>query len=147
MKSKQRRIWNPSKEGFWNPCKEYFWNPKKDAKMQAKKDFEIHAMKTFEIQRRMLKSMQRRIWNPSKEGFWNPCKEDFWNLHLVPPSGAKFNLFNLRRLEQSWDKRFSTRHEKNGWRCHAAFMIFAIDWYEEPFNFSIYQNLWYVKEN
>ena len=47
LKSKQRRIWNPSKGGF---------------EIQAKKD---------------LKSKQRRIWNPSKEGFEIQAKKYF----------------------------------------------------------------------
>ena len=48
LKSKQRRIWNPSKEGF---------------EIQAKKDFEIHAKKTFEIHALPLRFTNLRFTN------------------------------------------------------------------------------------
>ena len=39
LKSKQRRMLNPSKEGCWNPSKEGFWNPSKEGFYRDKKIF------------------------------------------------------------------------------------------------------------
>ena len=38
---KQRRNWNPCKEGFWNPCKEGFWNPCKEDNWNPKKTIQL----------------------------------------------------------------------------------------------------------
>ena len=83
LKSKQRRIWNPSKEGFWNPCKEDFWNPCFTTKVHQPKVHQLRfttnpSKEGYEIQaKKDMKSKQRRVWNPSKEGFEIQAKKDF----------------------------------------------------------------------